>query len=65
MAVAFGTYLALLQGWFSNPNNGWLHTKITFLLILIILGVVNGRQIKNSDLRKSQALMVHIIIFIV
>ena len=65
LAVASGIYLALLQEWFSNPDNGWLHTKITLLLILIILGVVNGRQIKNSDLRKSQALMVHIIIFIV
>ena len=47
-------YLVLLQERFSNHGNGWLHTKITLLLILIILGIVNGYQILNSDLRKSR-----------
>ena len=65
VAVASGTYLALLQERFSNSGNGWLHTKIIFLLILIMLGAVNGRQIMNSDLHKPQTLMVHIVIFIV
>ena len=65
VAVASGTYLALLQERFSNPGNGWLHTKITLLLILIILGFVSGRQIMNNDLRKPQALLVHILVFIV
>ena len=61
VAVATGIYIALLQERFSNPDKGWLHTKYTLLLILIFLGIVNGRQITNSDLRKSQALMVHIV----
>jgi len=49
----------------SGCGNGWLHTKITLLLILIILGFVNRRQIMNIDLRKPQALLVHIGIFFV
>ena len=65
MAVAFGAFLALIQERISSPGNGWLHTKITLLLILIILGFVNRRQIMNIDLRKSQALLVHIGIFFV
>ena len=63
VAVASGAYLAVIQERISTPGNGWLHTKITLLLILIVLGFVNGRQIKNSNLRKPQALLVHIGIF--
>ena len=65
VAVASGAYLALIQERISSPGNGWLHTKVTLLLILIILGFVNRRQIMNIDLRKSQALLVHIGIFLV
>ena len=63
VAVASGAYLAVIQERISSPGNGWLHTKITLLLILIILGFVNRRQIMNIDLRKPQALLVHIGIF--
>ena len=63
VAVASGAYLAVIQERISSPGNGWLHTKITLLLILIILGFVNRRQIMNTDLRKPQALLVHIGIF--
>ena len=65
VAVASGAYLAVIQERISSPGNGWLHTKITLLLILIILGFVNRRQIMNIDLRKPQALLVHIGIFFV
>jgi len=65
VAVASGAYLAVIQERISTPGNGWLHTKITLLLILIVLGFVNGRQIKNSNLRKPQALLVHIGIFFI
>ena len=65
VAVASGAYLAVIQERISSPGNGWLHTKITLLLILIILGFVNRRQIMNIDLRKPQALSVHIGIFFV
>ena len=65
VAVASGAYLAVIQERISSSGNGWLHTKITLLLILIILGFVNRRQIMNIDLRKPQALLVHIGIFFV
>ena len=65
VAVASGAYLAVIQERISTPGNGWLHTKISLLLILIVLGFVNGRQIKNSNLRKPQALLVHIGIFFI
>ena len=65
VAVASGTYLAVIQERISSPGNGWLHIKITLLLILIILGFVNRRQIMNIDLRKPQALLDHIDIFFV
>ena len=65
VAVASGAYLALTQERISSPGNGWLHIKITLLLILIIFGFVNRRQIMNIDLRKLQALLVHIGIFLV
>ena len=65
VAVASGAYLAVIQERISSPGNSWLHTKITLLLILIILGFVNRRQIMNIDLRKPQALSVHIGIFFV
>ena len=65
VAVASGAYLAVIQERISTPGNGWLHTKITLLLILIVLGFVNGRQIKNRNLRKPQALLVHIGIFFI
>ena len=65
VAVASGAYLAVIQERISSPGNGWLHIKITLLLILIILGFVNRRQIMNIDLRNPQALLVHIGIFFV
>ena len=33
VAMASGIYLALLQERFSDPGNGWLHTKITLLRV--------------------------------
>ena len=65
VAVISGTYLAMLQERFSTPGNGWLHVKITLLLILIVFGFLNGRQISNDNLRKPQALLVHIGVFLV
>ena len=63
VSVASGAYLAVIQERTSSPGNGWIHTKITLLLILIILGFVNRRQIMDIDLHKPQALLVHIGIF--
>ena len=63
VAVASGAYLAVIQERISSPGNGWLHTKITLLLILIILGFVNRRQIMNIDLRKPQSCWFTLVLF--
>ena len=46
VAVSSGAYLALLQEGLTTAGN-WLHAKIILLLILIIFGFLNGRQISN------------------
>jgi len=65
IAVSSGAYLAMLQERITTPGNGWLHAKVTLLLILIVFGFLNGRQISNDNLRKPQALLVHIGVFLV
>ena len=65
IAVSSGAYLAMLQERITTPGNGWLHVKVTLLLILIVFGFLNGRQISNDNLRKPQALLVHIGVFLV
>ena len=65
IAVSSGAYLAMLQERITTPGNGWLHVKVTLLLILIVFGFWNGRQISNDNLRKPQALLVHIGVFLV
>jgi len=58
-----GFVLAAKTGAFSEGK--WLHWKIGLLIILIALGVQNGKQIKEAVLPKKYAMMVHIAIFIV
>jgi len=58
-----GIVLAVKTGAFSEGK--WLHWKIGLLIILIALGVQNGKQIKEAILPKKYAMMVHIAIFIV
>ena len=64
LAVSFGAYVALLQEGLTTQGN-WLHAKIILLLILIVFGFLKGRQISNKSLQKTQALLVHIGIFMV
>tara|TARA_B110000014_G_scaffold221450_1_gene178098 strand:- start:65 stop:478 length:414 start_codon:yes stop_codon:yes gene_type:complete len=65
IAISSGVYLAMVQDRITTPGNGWLHAKVTLLLVLIVFGFLNGRQIPNENLRKPQALLVHIGIFFV
>ena len=65
IAISSGVYLAMVQEWFTTPVNGWLHAKVTLLLVLIVFGFLNGRQMSKENLRKPQALLVHIGIFLV
>jgi uncharacterized membrane protein SirB2 len=43
----------------------WIKVKIGLLVVLIALGVQNGRQIERDQLPKKYAMMVHIAIFLV
>jgi uncharacterized membrane protein len=58
-----GIVLAVKTGAFTEGK--WLHLKLALLVILIVLGVQNGKQIKEAVLPKKYAMMVHIAIFIV
>jgi uncharacterized membrane protein SirB2 len=58
-----GIYLASVTGVFEKMD--WIKVKIVLLVVLIALGVQNGRQIQYNTLPKKYAMMVHIAIFIV
>ena len=58
-----GVVLAIKTGAFSEGK--WILVKLVLLMVLIALGVQNGRQIKEAVLPKKYAMMVHIAIFVV
>ena len=58
-----GIYLAISTGAFAEAN--WIKVKMVLLILLIGLGVMNGKQISQDVLPKKYAMMVHIPIFIV
>ena len=63
VTVASGLYLALSREIFSTEGQRWLHWKLMFLVLLIIFGFMNGKQIGNTNLSKPLAVFVHIGIF--
>jgi uncharacterized membrane protein SirB2 len=58
-----GIYLAVNTGVFQEAS--WIKVKMILLIVLIGLGVMNGKQISQDVLPKKYAMMVHIPIFIV
>ena len=58
-----GAVLAVKTGVFAESK--WIYWKLGLLVILIALGIQNGKQIKKDVLPKKYAMMVHIAIFIV
>ncbi len=58
-----GIYLAISTGVFQEAS--WIKVKMVLLVLLITLGVLNGRQIPRDALPKKYAMMVHIGIFII
>ena len=58
-----GIYLAISTGVFQEAS--WIKVKMVLLIVLIGLGVMNGKQISQDVLPKKYAMMVHIPIFIV
>ena len=63
VTIISGMVLAVKTNVFAEAN--WIFLKLGLLLILIILGILNGKQIQTDVLPKKYAMMVHIAIFIV
>ena len=63
VTVISGVVLAVNTNVFSEAN--WILPKLGLLLILIVLGILNGRQIQTDVLPKKYAMMVHIAIFLI
>jgi len=63
VTIFSGMYLALTSGVFEKMD--WIKVKLILLVVLVALGVQNGRQIDNDSLPKKYAMMVHIAIFII
>ena len=63
VTVGSGLYLAIKTGVFDEAQ--WIYLKLGLLLVLVGLGIQNGRQIKQDHLPKKYAMMVHIAIFII
>lgn len=64
VTVASGFTLAVRTDLLGKDEQ-WIYLKILLLLLLVTLGVLNGKQIKSDFLPKKYAMMVHIGIFII
>ena len=63
VTIISGMVLAVKTNVFEEAN--WIFLKLGLLLILIILGILNGKQIQTDVLPKKYAMMVHIAIFLI
>jgi len=63
VTLVSGIYLASTTGVFEKMD--WIKVKVGLLVVLVALGVQNGRQIARDELPKKYAMMVHIAIFLV
>ncbi|MDP7556441.1 MAG: hypothetical protein QF687_00965 [Nitrospinaceae bacterium] len=63
VTIISGMVLAMKTNVFAETN--WIFPKLGLLIILIILGVLNGKQIQTDVLPKKYAMMVHIAIFLI
>ena len=63
VTIISGIVLAVKTDVFAEGQ--WIRWKLGLLVILIGLGIQNGKQIKTNNLPKKYAMMVHIAIFII
>ena len=63
VTIISGVVLAVKTNVFAEAN--WIFVKLGLLIILIILGILNGKQIQTDVLPKKYAMMVHIPIFLI
>ena len=63
VTIISGMILAVKTNVFAEAN--WIFVKLGLLIILIIFGILNGKQIQADVLPKKYAMMVHIPIFLI
>ncbi len=65
VTIISGMILASSTGVFSQDQNNWISIKLLLLIILVVFGILNGKQIQAEILPKKYAMMVHIPIFLI
>jgi len=65
VTIISGIVLANKLDIFSQDKTNWIFLKLGLLIILIILGILNAKQIQTNVLPKKYAMMVHIPIFLI
>ena len=65
VTIISGMILASFTGVFSQDQNNWISFKLLLLIILVVFGILNGKQIQAEVLPKKYAMMVHIPIFLI
>ncbi len=63
VTIFSGIMLTIKTGEFGQAN--WIAAKLGLLVLLIVLGVLNAKQIQADLLPKKYAMMVHIAIFLI
>jgi uncharacterized membrane protein len=63
VTILSGIMLTVKTGEFGQGN--WIAAKLGLLVLLIVLGVLNAKQIQADLLPKKYAMMVHIAIFLI
>ena len=63
VTIFSGIMLTVKTGTFGQAN--WIVAKLGLLVLLIVLGVLNAKQIQADMLPKKYAMMVHIAIFLI
>ena len=63
VTIFSGIMLTVKTGEFGQAN--WIAAKLGLLVLLIVLGVLNAKQIQADMLPKKYAMMVHIAIFLI
>ncbi len=63
VTIFSGIMLTVKTGEFGQAN--WIAAKLGLLVLLIVLGVLNAKQIQADLLPKKYAMMVHIAIFLI
>ena len=65
VTIISGIVLANKSDIFSQDKANWIFLKLGLLILLIIFGMLNGKQIQKDVLPKKYAMMVHIPIFLI